>query len=82
MPLVQSPIPMDGDPREIHTIEHDPESPDGPLEDRGEGEIEFKTVLLKGTPGLPCLFHAMFAQINIRPAAEAVLLVPDALSVA
>jgi hypothetical protein len=51
---------MDGDPHEIHPIEHDPESPNGPLEDGGIGDIEFKTVLFQDTPSLPCLFSTMF----------------------
>ena len=33
VPLVQSPIPMDRNPHEIHLIQHDPEGPDGALED-------------------------------------------------
>ena len=58
MPLVQSPIPVDGDPHQIHLVEQDPQGPYRTLQHGSKRDVERKPVLFQATTGLLRLFPA------------------------
>ena len=82
VPLVQPPVPQHRNPHQVHLVEHNPESPDGALQDRGVGNVE-STGPLPGArcPACPCLLDTGIREIDVRPAGEEILLVPHAFPV-
>ena len=77
MSFVQSPITVNGDPHQIHIVEHNPQCPNGPLQDGRDRDVERKPMFFQGTGGLPHLFPAVLGQINVRPAGIVVALALD-----
>jgi hypothetical protein len=54
---------------------------DGPFQHRGEADIEAVTSGIELDPGLTCLFHPTFRQVDVSPTSEQIPLVPDTLAV-
>src|SRR5436190_12908434 len=73
---------MHRDPHQVHLILHHPQRTDGALQDRSVGYIEHVSFPLQHLPAFARLLTAFFRQIDIRPAGEAILLVPITLAVA
>jgi len=80
--LVQLPGPDHRDPFQAHFFHDDPQGFDGPLEDRGIGQVEGVSFGLEQLAGIVGLFQPQFGQADIRPPCEPVFQVPGALSVA
>lgn len=80
--LVEAPRADDGDPVKVELVLDVEERLDGALEDAGEGDVKDKVVVLEDLScgdrfGLSC-----GREVGVKPAAEAVLKVPRAFSVA
>ena len=71
---------LDGNPHQVQLVQRDPERADRPLQDRGERDVECKSLGLEQLTGLFGLGLALVGQIDISPAGEEVFLVPDALA--
>ena len=80
--LVQPPGALHRNPHPIHLIEHDPERADRPLQHRSECDIDHELLLEKLPPGARGLLATLVRKVDVRPAREEVLQVPDALAVA
>ena len=81
MLLIEAPALGYRDPVEVHDVEDLVERLDGALEVGGIGLSEVEAVLLKQSPSLLCFLYALLRQVDIRPAREAVFLIPHALAV-
>jgi hypothetical protein len=68
-------------PHQIHFLQDQPQGFNRALEHRRKGEVKAVASLLQQTARFNGFVDAFFAQGNIRPTAEAVLLVPQALAV-
>src|SRR5215469_12360833 len=82
VPLVEPPGALDRDPHAVQLVEHDPQRADGALQHRGEGNVGAEVLLDELLAGLDRFESALRRQIDIRPAGEQILDVPDALAVA
>src|SRR5512133_1004204 len=82
MALVETPRAVDRDPHQVHLVEHRPEGPDGALEDRRVGYVEGVALLLQDLAAFLGFLATLLGEIDVRPAGEAVLLVPRAFAVA
>jgi hypothetical protein len=80
--LVEPPAAVHGDPHQVEPVEGQPEGADGPLEDGGVGHVEGEAGLGDLLGGPLGLLDALVGQVDVGPAREAVLLVPDGLAVA
>src|SRR5207302_4603766 len=80
--LVEAPAVLHRNPHLVELVERDPESLDGPLEQRGVGDLETEARLLEQLPRLVRLGLAGGAERDVDPAGETVLLVPGALAMA
>jgi hypothetical protein len=81
MPLVQSPIPVDGNPHQFHLVEQQPQGPYRTLQYGSERDVKRKPVLFQATAGILPLFSAAIGQVNVRPTGKEVFLVPNAFPV-
>jgi hypothetical protein len=81
MPFIEAPVMLDGNPHEIHFIEHDPEGTDRPLKNGSESDIKGISLSLEKPPCVARFLNAPFREIYIDPAGEKIFPVPDALSV-
>src|SRR5262245_13037589 len=81
MAFVETPRSALRDPHRLHDVEGDPCRADGAFQQRGVGEIEFELLRVHEATGLFCLVAAAFAEVDVDPPREAVLLVPGALTV-
>src|SRR5712671_5072798 len=79
--LVEAPGGLDGNPHPVHLVENQPERADGALEDRRKRDIDRELFLQQLAAGLCSLPAALVRQVNVVPAGEQVLHVPDALAV-
>jgi hypothetical protein len=79
--LVQAPAPCHRQPHPVHLVEHDPERSDRPLQHRGEAAVESRTLAAQQPGRLPRLLRTGVRQVDIRPAREQIVAVPDALAV-
>ena len=82
MTLVQPPGVLDRNPQQIKFFEHDIERLVGALQHRGKGEVEPVAFAFEQLPGGMRLGHALRGEIHVRPAGEAVFLVPCGFAVA
>src|SRR5262245_53937567 len=82
MAFIEPPGADDGEPHQVHRVEHDPQGSDGSLQDGGEGEVEGEALLAAHLPSGSGLLPALLRQIHVGPAGEAVLAIPGALAVA
>jgi hypothetical protein len=76
MPLIQAPIFVDGNPHEFHLIKHNPQGPNGTLQNRGERHVKHNPMFLQNSSGISYLFFAAIEQIDICPTGKEVLLIP------
>ena len=65
----------------IEIVDHDPERADGPLQDRGEGDVEVEAGLGYQACGAMRLGDPGRRQVDVGPAGESVVAVPGALTV-
>ncbi len=72
---------MHGNPHQIELVEHDPQGPNGALQNRRVRDVENESLLLQIAAGAARLGDALLGEIDVGPAREAVLPVPGALSV-
>ena len=79
--LVEAPALLYGDPVEVHDVEDLVEGLDSALEVGGISLREVEAVFLEDGPSLLSFFDTLFGEVYVRPASEAVLLVPHAFSV-
>src|SRR5436190_1786157 len=82
MALVEAPGFLRRDPHPVHVLEHDPQRLDGALEHGGKRKIEVIALAAQEVSGSLGLLDALFAQADVGPAGEPVLLVPDRFPVA
>ena len=68
--LVEAPVTDDRDPHAVHLVEHDPQRPDGTLQDRGVRDIEFDAEVPELSPRGRGLVDALVRQVDVRPAGE------------
>jgi hypothetical protein len=80
--LVQPPGALHRYPHALHLIEHDPERADRALEHRSEGDVDRQMLAHQLAAGLGCLAAAELGQLDVGPAGEQVLHVPQALAMA
>ena len=78
--LVQLPGLDLGDPFQAHFLQHDPQRLDGAAQHRGVSDVEDIAAFVKQPSCLERLSTAQVGQADVRPAGEAVLQVPCALS--
>ena len=71
---------LHGDPHQIQLVERDPERANRPLQDGGERDVECEPLGLQQLAGPLRLGLALVGQVDVGPAGEEVLLVPDALA--
>src|SRR5262249_51483739 len=79
--LVEPPVLAVGQPGAVEVLEHDGQGADGPLEQRGEAQVEVVSALAQQARRLVRFLHALRAQVHVRPSREPVLQVPRALAV-
>jgi hypothetical protein len=82
MALIQPPGVMHRDPHPVHFLQHDPQGFDGTPEHGGECHVEGEAFLFQEAASGLHFLQAFFVQVDVRPAGEAVLLIPDRLTVA
>src|SRR5690606_24724262 len=82
MALVEPPMPLDGDPREIHLVEDQPQRADRTNEHGRERDIEDEARFLQRAARLGRLATPLLGEVDIRPPGEQILEVPFALAVA
>jgi hypothetical protein len=80
--LVQAPVVLDRQPHHVHFIHRQPQRADRPLEHRGVGQVEGEAGLAQHAAGGPGFGDALFGQVDIGPAGEAVVEVPGGFAVA
>ena len=80
--LVQAPAALDGQPHQVHLVEDDPERADRALQHRDERDVERDALGLEQPTGFARLFAPLRGEVDVDPAGEQVLEVPDALAVA
>src|SRR5262245_37018031 len=80
--LVQTPGALHRYPHAVHLIEHDPQGADGALQHRGEGDVRGEVLLEQLLSCLDRFDTSLGREIDVRPAGEEVLEIPDALAVA
>ncbi|MNT13705.1 hypothetical protein D3C72_1486850 [compost metagenome] len=79
--LVQAPVVLDRQIHHVHLVERQPQGADGALQDGSVGHVERKTFLLEDLAGGLGFVDALFRQIDVGPAGEAVIEVPGGLAV-
>jgi uncharacterized protein DUF4139 len=80
--LVEAPGAVHGHPHLIDRLEGDPQGLDGPLEQRGVGDVERDALVANQRARALGLADAGLAERHVDPAGEAVFAVPLALAVA
>ncbi len=80
--FVETPVADDRYPHQVHFVEHDPQRADGALEHRRVGDVEAHPHVREVAAGACGLCSAGIRQVDVRPAGEKILQVPDALTVA
>ena len=80
--LVQAIVADHRDPHLVHVVQNAPQGAHGTLEHRGVSHIELKAGFLQQLACGAGFLAALFGQIHVFPAGEAVFLVPYALAVA
>ena len=78
--FVEPPAALHRDPHPVHGVEHDPEGADGALEHRGVGDVHRDAGGEQFAAGARGLRAALFREVDIGPAREQVIDVPDALA--
>ena len=81
MPFVEPPRLLHRNPQEIHFIAGDPQRANGPLQHRGVRDVELELLFGHQPAGLAGFRSSLLVQVDIGPAGEPVLLVPDAFAV-
>ena len=82
MTLVEAPRVRDRQPQLAKFLEHDIERLVGALEYRGIGTIEGKALFAQQLARRMGFGNASLGEVNVRPAGETVLTVPDGFTVA
>jgi hypothetical protein len=82
MTLVEPPRVMDRYPHLVHLVHGYPKGPYRALKNRGERDIKYKTLFFENLTRIFGLGDPLFGKVDIGPAGEPVLFVPDTLSVA
>src|ERR1019366_5563094 len=82
VPLVQAPRAVDRNPHQVHFVLDDPQRADGALQHRSVGHVERVALGLQHQPAVVGFPIAFLGKVHVRPAGEAIFLVPRALAVA
>src|SRR5471032_420216 len=79
--LVQAPVVLDRQIHHVHRVQRQPQGADRALQDRGVGHVKRETGFLEDLAGGPGFVDALFRQVDVGPASEAVIEVPGGLAV-
>jgi len=82
MPLVQAPRTVDGNPHPVHLLQRSPQRLDGPPQHRRKRDVEVESFALEQLACRPRFSHSMLGQADVGPSGEAVLAIPDRLTMA
>jgi hypothetical protein len=79
--FIEAPGVLNRNPHPIEFVEDDPEGPDRPFENGGEGEVEAEPFGLQDLPGGTSLAQPLLGEVDIGPPGKPVLPIPIALPV-
>src|SRR5271165_523412 len=79
--FVEAPASLHRNPHPIGGVQNQPQRADSAFQHRGEGDLGLELFALQFAPRLLRLLESLIAQVDVVPAGEQVLDVPNALSV-